>query len=260
MRTKLALAAAVSVSAFAGLPSAALANHHACPQLTTSGNNVDVSRKDCLPVYAPYPVGGPKSPLPAGANTKAPVPLPSIQTPYPKFQPLPGQEAPPDPLGCQGPDLSGINKGVVAPVLGRPRNSDPADPYNCSGKTILYMKVPGQGIWRGKLLAIGRNGLVIGPLKGQIVDPPKGIDYQALYRTIDPVSTVSAPKPTPAPPSLPVKPPPVTLPPGTIPPVTLPPVTLPPVTLPPVTLPPVTVPPVPPVCTPALGPVPPICA
>lgn len=127
------VAAMVAFAALAA-PGLAAANHHACPQVTTGGQNVDVSRKDCSPVYVPYPLGGPKSPLPAGANQNVPLPtsrlgsLPPLQTPYPMTRPLPGQNSPPDPLGCYGPDLSFVNKGILVPTLGKPRNSDPADP------------------------------------------------------------------------------------------------------------------------------------
>jgi len=115
-------------------PVTARANHHACPQVTTSSSgNAEIARKDCSPVYVPYPVGGPKSPLPAGANRNTGAPLPAAQTPRPPdlSKSIPGQENPPDSLGCAGPDLSPVRTQVLQPALGQPNNSDPADPYNC---------------------------------------------------------------------------------------------------------------------------------
>lgn len=121
-----ALAAAVIAA-----PSTALANHHACPQLTsTSAGGVDVSRKSCSPVYVPYPVGGPKSPLPSGANLGSGLPLPAIRTPYPDLAPGEGTN-PPDVLGCYGPDLGAATRTTVQPLLGTPTNGDPPDPYVC---------------------------------------------------------------------------------------------------------------------------------
>ncbi len=63
-----------SVLALACLvPAAAAATHHACPQVTfTPKGNINVARKDCLLVYAPYPVGGPKSPCPPGRISSFP--------------------------------------------------------------------------------------------------------------------------------------------------------------------------------------------
>jgi hypothetical protein len=155
---------AAALTALAVLPGRALANHHACPQVTITQGDVNVARKDCSPVYVPYPVGGPKSPLPPGANIVLPpvvagcqsqgignggitcpagslVYIPTITTPYPPFAPLPGQGSPSDPLGCYGPDLSFVQKLYLTPILGQPRGSDPADPYNCSGGWIMPVKL-----------------------------------------------------------------------------------------------------------------------
>src|ERR1700761_2342152 len=67
---------AAALVALAVLPGKALANHHACPQITivpsAAGDVVNVARKDCSPAYAVYPVGGPKSPLPPGARFTLP--------------------------------------------------------------------------------------------------------------------------------------------------------------------------------------------
>jgi hypothetical protein len=70
------------------VPSAAQANHHACPQVTIAPNGdgtstINVARKNCAPTYVPYPIGGPKSPLISGANQTVPLYLPGIQTPTP---------------------------------------------------------------------------------------------------------------------------------------------------------------------------------
>lgn len=229
-------------------PSMALANHHACPQVTTGGKNVDVSRKDCSPVYVPYPVGGPKSPLPAGANQNVPLPtstlgsLPPLQTPVPNTA---GNQNPPDPAGCAGPDLSFVNKGILAPTLGKPRNSDPADPYNCSGRSIFYLKVPGQGVWKARLLDVDRGGLVLGPISGKAT-----VEVKATVKFQTPANAPVTKLPV-------IGQPPVTLPvsPLPIPPVPVLPVPLPPV-IPPVSLP---VPPVPPICLPPVGILPPVC-
>ena len=131
---KIVVSAIIATACLIG-PAAASANHHACPQVTTSsGGNAEVARKDCSPVYVPYPVGGPKSPLPSGANQNTGLPLPAAQTPTPPnlSESIPGQQSPPDSLGCAGPDLSPIRKETLQPTLGTPTNSDPADPYNCA--------------------------------------------------------------------------------------------------------------------------------
>lgn len=265
------VAAMVAFAALAA-PGLAAANHHACPQVTTGGQNVDVSRKDCSPVYVPYPLGGPKSPLPAGANQNVPLPtsrlgsLPPLQTPYPMTRPLPGQNSPPDPLGCYGPDLSFVNKGILAPTLGKPRNSDPADPYNCSGRSVFVLKVPGQGVWRARLLDVDRGGLVLDPIVSRTTVLSKATKFQTPSRA--PVVKLAVPptgKP-PVPPVAPVAPvPPVgnpiaplPLPPTGLPPVGRPPLPVPPI--PPVPVPPVPVPPVPPVCVPSGSSLlPPVC-
>lgn len=130
MRLTLALAAAL-VAAVCALPSSALANHHACPQVTTTAvGGVDVARKDCTPFYVPYPVGGPKSPLPSGAYQSTGLPLPVLSTPYPDLSPE-SDDNPPDVLGCLGPDLSGPRKQIYQPILGTSQNSDGTDPYVC---------------------------------------------------------------------------------------------------------------------------------
>ncbi len=74
-----------------------------------------------------------RTPCPSGSL----IAVPTVVTPYPYFQPLPGQEAPPDPLGCYGPDFSFVQKQILKQVLGSPRGSDPADPYSCSGSYVL---------------------------------------------------------------------------------------------------------------------------
>lgn len=252
----------VTIGALGAFPVAALANHHACPQVTTGGRNVDVSRKDCSPVYVPYPIGGPKSPLPAGANQNVPLPtkqlasLPPLQTPYPQTQPLPGQNSPPDPLGCAGPDLSFVNKGILARVLGKPRNSDPADPYNCSGRSRFALKVPGQGVWMARLLDVDRGGLVLDPISSTAT-----VEVKVKYQTPANAPVAKLPVTSPVPPAGgPVPPvPPVGSPKPPAPP--LPPVGGKP--LPPLPLPPLPVPPLPirlpPVCTPSLLGLPPVC-
>jgi hypothetical protein len=130
MRLTLSVFAAMAIAVVVA-PGTALANHHACPQVTTATTGgADVSRKDCSPVYVPYPVGGPKSPLPSGAYQSTGLPLPAVQTPYPDLSPS-DDNNPPDVLGCYGPDLGGPTRTIVQPLLGTPQNSDPADPYVC---------------------------------------------------------------------------------------------------------------------------------
>lgn len=130
MRLTLSLMATL-VAAVIVVPSTALANHHACPQVTTTtAGGVDVARKDCSPVYVPYPIGGPKSPLPSGAYQSTGLPLPAAQTPYPDLSPG-DDNNPPDVLGCYGPDLGGPTRTIVQPLLGTSQNSDAGDPYVC---------------------------------------------------------------------------------------------------------------------------------
>jgi hypothetical protein len=85
------------------VPSAAQANHHACPQVTITPNadgtsTINVARKNCAPTYVPYPIGGPKSPLISGANQTVP-------------------------LNDAGPDLS-----CLRPNRGTPQGGDPPIP------------------------------------------------------------------------------------------------------------------------------------
>lgn len=129
-------AVAVSLVAACALavPMSASANHHACPQVNTSNSgDLNLTRKDCSPVYVPYPVGGPSSPLPAGANQQTGLPLPALQTPTPPdlSNTIPGQQNPPDPLGCAGPSFAPVRQSLQG-ALGNPQGSSPSDPYNCS--------------------------------------------------------------------------------------------------------------------------------
>lgn len=128
-RYMLVLAAAIAAAAL--VPATASANHHACPQITTTPNadgttTINVARKNCAPTYVPYPIGGPKSPVISGANQTIPIYLPGIQTPLLPDLGRWGDIITPaysDPLNDAGPDLS-----CVKPDLGRPQGGDPPIP------------------------------------------------------------------------------------------------------------------------------------
>lgn len=169
LRGTSAIVAALATCALV-VPATASANHHACPQLTTTptgaanqSTNIDVSRKDCSPFYVPYPIGGPKSPLPPGANYTIPFALPAGQINTANLLAAVGVKAGPDDqafdlLGSVGPDFSQIR-----PNLGTPQDSDPANPYppsplNPLNLTILALPLPKIS----PLLLINTNVITVG--------------------------------------------------------------------------------------------------
>ena len=92
--------------------------------ITTYANGtVNVDRKDCAPIFVPYPIGGPKSALPPGANLTLPIPIPhpELKTPSPEDLGI-GEQSLLflDPLSDSGPDFA-----CLRPNLGNPDNSDP---------------------------------------------------------------------------------------------------------------------------------------
>lgn len=98
-------------------PAGASANHHACPVATSQNGQVVVQRYNCVDVLVPYPVGGPKSPAPCGANVSDPLPAslqPNFSTPIPpNLAGDYGDVIQLDPLAPYGPDLS-----MLRPNLG----------------------------------------------------------------------------------------------------------------------------------------------
>ena len=153
--------AAASITAALAFAAPASANHHACPQVTTTPHadgttTVNVARTNCAPTYVPYPVGGPKSPLISGANQTVPLYLPGIQTPRaPDLGQWGDIITPPysDPLNDAGPDLS-----CVKPDLGRPVGGDPPIPSPGSANDpfpIEYVLMNGN-------LQLG-NGQIVSP-------------------------------------------------------------------------------------------------
>ncbi len=80
-------------------------------------------------------------------------------------------------------------------MLGKPRNSDPADPYNCSGRSLFALKVPGQGVWMARLLDVDRGGLVLDPISGTAT-----VDVKVKYQTPASAPVAKLPVTSPVPP------------------------------------------------------------